>query len=333
MTMAVAEKTMVESTTQAPKRELSLGLASVVGGAVVLAGLWLVFGGLPVFWSDVLPTGGMNPFLSGALLLLVSIAALAGVCFGFYALDKSLGMPGLRAGTVVAAIAMFILAWIVFAIGNSMTDEGPGFFVVVGLAAALFAGLVFVATRRFFADYMLGLEEGGWFSAVPFKGNQGVRVRRGTVLGILAMGVSGIITLVLHNSFGSARTGGTDWYWYVPFSGSPPALYVPLLFHVNVLGPLIMGALLFWFAWRIVNWPTFADFLIATEAEMNKVSWTTAARLKQDTIVVLVTTLLLTVFLFGIDLLWFKLLSSPWVNVLQVDIKGEVRKQQEKTQW
>src|SRR4051794_24064854 len=101
MTMAVAEKTLVETTRQAPRRELGLGIASVVGGAVLLAGLGLVFGALPVFWSDILPTGGMNPFLSGALLMLVSIAAFAGVCFGFYILDKSLAMPGLRAGAVI----------------------------------------------------------------------------------------------------------------------------------------------------------------------------------------------------------------------------------------
>ncbi len=30
-----------------------------------------------------------------------------------------------------------------------------------------------------------------------------------------------------------------------------------------------------WLAWRVVNVPSFADFLIATEAELNKVSWTT----------------------------------------------------------
>src|SRR5262249_9041164 len=154
MTMAVAEKTAVETTTRSPKRELSLGLASVVGGAVVLVGLGLVFGALPVFWSDILPTAAMNPFLSAAVLLLLSIAAFAGVCFAFYALDRSLAMPGLRAGAVIEAIAIFCLAWIVISIGNTMSDEGPGWFVVIGLAAALFAGLVWLSTRRFFTDYL-----------------------------------------------------------------------------------------------------------------------------------------------------------------------------------
>jgi preprotein translocase SecE subunit len=332
--MAVAEKTLVEKGTQAPRREFNLGLASVAGGAIVLAGLGLVFGALPVFWSDILPTSAMNPFLSGALLLLLSLAALAAVCFAIYSLDRSFSMPGLRAGSVIEALILFVLAWIIIAIGNVMsatTDEGPGPFVVVGMGAAAFAVLVWLSTRRFFAEFLIWLEDQGWFSAEPFKGSQGVRVRRSTVLAILALGVSGIITLVLNRSFGSARTGGTDWYWYVPFTSQQ--LYIPLLFHVNVLGPLIMGVLLFWFAWRLVNWPTFADFLIATEAEMNKVSWSTWPRLRQDTIVVLITTFLLTVFLFGIDLVWFKLLSSPWVNVLQVNLRAEQQKQQEKTQW
>ena len=53
--------------------------------------------------------------------------------------------------------------------------------------------------------------------------------------------------------------------------------------------------MLLWRAWRgMVNFPAFADFLIATEAEMNKVSWTTRKRLVQDTIVVLTTVVLMT---------------------------------------
>ena len=57
--------------------------------------------------------------------------------------------------------------------------------------------------------------------------------------------------------------------------------------------PLLLLALSLWLAWRMVNLPPFADFLIATEAELNKVSWTTQQRLVQDTIVVLITTFLL----------------------------------------
>lgn len=80
--------------------------------------------------------------------------------------------------------------------------------------------------------------------------------------------------------------------------------------------PLILMATTLWFAWRAVNYPTFADFLIATEAEINKVSWTTRKALVRDTIVVLTTLFLLTVFLFVVDLFWNAVLSSEWVRVL-----------------
>jgi preprotein translocase SecE subunit len=97
--------------------------------------------------------------------------------------------------------------------------------------------------------------------------------------------------------------------------------------------PIVLAAGAVWVSWRAVNWPTFADFLIATEAEINKVSWTTRKRLVQDTIVVLVAVFLMTAFLFVVDILWIKVLTNPWVQVLQVDIKSEFQRQQEKTQW
>jgi preprotein translocase SecE subunit len=83
--------------------------------------------------------------------------------------------------------------------------------------------------------------------------------------------------------------------------------------------PVLLALAALWFAWRVVNYPTFADFLIATEAEMNKVSWTTRKRLVQDTIVVLVTVALLTVFLFFVDILWIKILSWKPIEVLRID--------------
>jgi preprotein translocase SecE subunit len=107
--------------------------------------------------------------------------------------------------------------------------------------------------------------------------------------------------------------------------------FVPLMYKLHLVLPIVFGLLTFWFSYRLVNVPAFADFLIATEAEMNKVSWTTRRRLLQDTIVVLVTVFLMTVFLFFVDILWIKVLSG--VGVLQVDIKTQLQKQQEKSQW
>jgi preprotein translocase SecE subunit len=88
-----------------------------------------------------------------------------------------------------------------------------------------------------------------------------------------------------------------------------------LLPHVAYTLPVILAALTLWFAWRLVNVPAFADFLIATEAELNKVSWTTRRRLIQDTIVVLTTVILMAVALFVADFVWSKLLTG--IGVLQ----------------
>ena len=78
-----------------------------------------------------------------------------------------------------------------------------------------------------------------------------------------------------------------------PATGPTSAATVTLLPALQFTVPLLLLAASLWLAWRIVNLPAFADFLIATEAELNKVSWTTRKRLYQDTIVVLVTVFLM----------------------------------------
>jgi preprotein translocase SecE subunit len=85
--------------------------------------------------------------------------------------------------------------------------------------------------------------------------------------------------------------------------------------------PLLLTLATLWLAYRVVNFPPFADFLIATEAELNKVSWASRKRLFQDTIVVLTTVVLLTIFLFVVDVMWFKALS--WINVIQTSTTSE----------
>ncbi len=74
-------------------------------------------------------------------------------------------------------------------------------------------------------------------------------------------------------------------------------------------GLLLVGL---WAAYRIVNVPGFADFLIAVEAEMNKVSWPTRTELYRSSVVVLVTIFVLAVVLFVFDFFWgwvFKILG------------------------
>ena len=73
------------------------------------------------------------------------------------------------------------------------------------------------------------------------------------------------------------------------------------------------GALLaacWWVAYRLVNVPSFADFLIAVEAEMNKVSWPTRQELFRGSAVVLITIILLAAVLFLFDMFWQKLFTQ-----------------------
>jgi preprotein translocase SecE subunit len=102
---------------------------------------------------------------------------------------------------------------------------------------------------------------------------------------------------------------------------------ITLLPDLQFTVPLILAAASLWFAWRVVNYPTFADFLIATQAEINKVSWTTRRALIRDTIVVLVTLILLTVFLFVVDLFWSSVLSSRYVGVLPTEADRQAASQ------
>jgi preprotein translocase subunit SecE len=68
--------------------------------------------------------------------------------------------------------------------------------------------------------------------------------------------------------------------------------------------PCVLAFLGSWAAYRLVNVPIFADFLIAVEAEMRKVSWPTWAELYRGSIVVLVTIFALAAILFFFDFAW-----------------------------
>ena len=77
---------------------------------------------------------------------------------------------------------------------------------------------------------------------------------------------------------------------------------------VSFTVPVVVGAILGWITFRLLEFPPFVEFLIATEAEMNKVSWTSREDLKRATTVVLVTVVLMSVFLFGVDWVWMNVL-------------------------
>ena len=344
MAMSVAENPAVtERVPRSPQQTLAVG--SLLGALYVLASLWLVFGGLPYVWGpDALNVAPTNPFLATALLML--LAPVLGVALGYvgYLLLRDNHTPGLRAGIFTAALMVFLALWLGEGLGRLLESRqmggGVGFVFLGVVVGGLLAGTAFLFLQPGWARLMEAFEHQGWFTADPFKGSQGFRVRRGTILGVLAVAGFGIYAMARTGVFGTERPGlpPNDWAWTVPFTRLVTddyqfTRYVPLMYRAHVIMPVVCAGLALWFAWRLVNVPRFADFLIATEAEMNKVSWTTRRRLIQDTIVVLVTVFLFTVFLFAVDLLWIRILTHPWVGVLMFDPQAQQQKQQEKTQW
>jgi preprotein translocase SecE subunit len=315
MAMAVAVKTTPETAPQQPLNRLAVG--SLVGTLYVLCCLAIIYG-IPVLWREAVGSVA-GVFVDAALrfLVMLGVTALA-ILIGRRLIGPN-PPPGIRAGIAFGIVGVFVIGLITRAIGAMLETGGGANGAVVGiiLTAAVGVGLLVAGGtllfRARFERWLVKVEDQGWFSAAAYKRTQGQRVRRGTILGILILAGSGIYTLLNHKSL---ETGSAHWDVSLPFTDGKTLIVLP---DVRFTVPLLLTVLALWFAYRIVNFPAFADFLIATEAELNKVSWTTRRRLVQDTIVVLTTMLLLTAFLFVADSLWINVLSWRWINVLQTE--------------
>jgi preprotein translocase subunit SecE len=82
---------------------------------------------------------------------------------------------------------------------------------------------------------------------------------------------------------------------------------------LGVLRFLVPGLLLavgLWILFRLVNYPPFADFLIAVEAEMAKVSWPTADEVIRSSAVVIFLIFALAAILAAYDLFWWFVLRA-----------------------
>jgi len=329
--MAVAVKNASEAATQSPFERHRFAVSSLVGALYVLGSIALVFYGIPELWWKVLfATSEPGSFVLVGLQLFV----MAGAAVGLTIVGLRLvGKPekGLKAGIFLGCVSLLGIAYATWLAGKILesllfADESrstAGIVVTLVIAASLLYLAVRYWLRPSFEDVAVTLEEQGWFSAEGYKRSQGQRVRRGTMIGILILAGCGIWTMAIgHRTLdtigyqqvlGDPSTWVNNWALWLPFTGGH--VYVPLLSDVRFTLPLLLSAASLWLAYRIVNFPAFADFLIATEAEINKVSWTTRKRLFQDTIVVLTTVILFTVFLFFVDILWGFVLTK--VGVLQ----------------
>ena len=141
-------------------------------------------------------------------------------------------------------------------------------------------------SKHLFASFIANL-----FSPALYKPLQGKRARLWTGVGLGATILLGLRELSL--SLAGAEFSTAVFYGV----------------------PVLVGLVFAWLIYRLLQFPPFVDFLIATEAEMNKVSWTSKEDLKRATIVVLVTVAVMAVFLFGVDWIWSNLLQ--FIGVLR----------------
>lgn len=328
--MAVAVKNTPETTPRKPFDRLAF--TSLVGAGYVLASLAAVLYGIPYVWKTYIAdwVGGLLPgFFGAALLIVVMVSAVVGLGWLGKRVIGSDPPAGWKAGIFTAVAGLFGIAWAAQIVGFAVQGLFRDISSAIGLGIVLgvfLAGLIWCA-RSFFRPTsqkkLVAFEEQGWFSANFYKRTQGLKVRRGTIVGLLVLAACGIYTIR-----GPLETAAVqDWLFVIPFADIAP---IPILPAIRFTVPLLLIGGSLWFAWRMVNYPTFADFLIATEAELNKVSWTSRKRLVQDTIVVLTTVVLVTVFIFVVDIIWGFGLGK--VGVLYTPEKA-TQQQQREVDW
>jgi preprotein translocase subunit SecE len=133
------------------------------------------------------------------------------------------------------------------------------------------------------------------FTASRYKRSQGRIARQATFAAIVA-----IFAATAWQSEDALARFGRWLMSFVVAENRLDGLLVKLLTEYTL--PLLLIAFGTWIAFRIVNIPSFADFLISVEAEMNKVSWPSRGELYRASLVVIVVIFLLTAILFGYDL-------------------------------
>jgi preprotein translocase subunit SecE len=99
-----------------------------------------------------------------------------------------------------------------------------------------------------------------------------------------------------------ALCAGMAWRLMAVFGMEEPTLVY------SIAAVLFIGGA--WISYRVVNYPRFADFLIAVEAEMHKVSWPSWTELMRSSIVVIISMCILSALLFGFDVFWRLIFQS-----------------------
>jgi preprotein translocase SecE subunit len=320
--MATAVEPSPPPQPRTPSAAGGLVFASIIGAVYVLASMAVVAYAIPTIWAEhVTPKLGGDNLVNQVLRTPVAIAALVGLWFFGRSLAGANPPKGLRGG-IFLVISFFFATFFLGRAAGLAFGGGAGQVAAVLVVGAMAFGAFRLFTGPRGPRWMVAIEEQGWFHGHAYKRVLGRLVRRLTILGILLVGFSGIYSLVYQGTLPD------NWDITLPFTEKPEGglKTFRLLPDTKYTLPLLLSALTLWVAYRAVNMPTFAEFLIATEAEMNKVSWSSKRRLAQDTVVVLVCTIFMALFLLGVDLFWGWLLSRETVGVLpsrsQTEQKG-----------
>jgi preprotein translocase SecE subunit len=135
-----------------------------------------------------------------------------------------------------------------------------------------------------------------------YKSGQGRYLRVGTFIGAV------LVNLVV------------SWYlWlkldqYLPGSkvaeGQTPSSLAPLKIYMEYGIPFVVFAVLAYLTWHFLNKPVAVDFLVATESEMKKVSWSSRAELFGSTMVVIATVFLMALVIWVVDTVFVYVLSN-----------------------
>ncbi len=92
------------------------------------------------------------------------------------------------------------------------------------------------------------------------------------------------------------------WSLYYKLGGiQSDNLSASALLWIQAGVPGAVFAILAWLIFKLVNYPKFADFLISTEGEMKKVSWSTRKELTSSTLVVIITVAIMAAILAVVD--------------------------------
>ncbi len=130
-----------------------------------------------------------------------------------------------------------------------------------------------------------------------YKPDQGKAIRTGTFVGLGLLIVWGAVSVKDQLTF---YEGDEAWR----------LLITP---GIPILVAVVLGAL----AWRVsfVSKKS-SDFMIGTEGEMKKVSWSTKREVIGSTKVVIMFTFMLALLLFGVDLVFQT--AFQWIGVLKL---------------